>query len=175
MTALDAIVLLLVALGAVRGFMRGFTFEVMTLLSWLFGVIALRFFHADVSLFIEPMVGLGEATPIVAFALVFGGVFFASRMLGQRLGIGVRESVIGPFDRMLGLGFGAIKSIVVLTLLFLLVNLATDVAYGKDANRPEWMQESRTIPLLNASGRAIIDFVEMHRRSGEDEGSHAEN
>ncbi|MEM8696796.1 MAG: CvpA family protein [Pseudomonadota bacterium] len=168
MTALDAIVLILVGGGAIRGFMRGFTYEVMTLLSWLFGVIALRLFHGEATMFLGGFVGEGGAAPVLAFALVFGGVFFASRFIGRKLGIGVRESIIGPFDRILGIGFGAVKGLIAITLLFLLANLATDIAYGSAAERPGWMRESRTFPLLNASGRAIIDFVEL-RREREDE------
>lgn len=169
MTSLDAIVSILVIGGALRGFSRGFTFEVMTLLSWLFGVIALRLFHAQTTIGLESLVGSDGAAPILAFTLLFGGVFFASRYLGRRLGTGIRKSPIGPFDRVLGLGFGAIKAMVAITLLFLLANLATDIAYGGDADRPEWMTESRTCPLLKASGRAIIDFVEMRRQSAETE------
>lgn len=166
MTALDAIVLILVVGGAIRGGMRGFTYEVLTLLSWVFGVIALRLFHGTITEFLAGFVGEGGAAPILAFALLFGGVFFVSRFIGRKLGIGVRESLIGPFDRILGFGFGAVKGLIAITLLFLLANLATDIAYGGDAERPDWMSESRTFPLLNASGRAIIDFVEMRRDAG---------
>ena len=167
MTALDAIVLILAGGGAIRGFMRGFTFEVMTLLSWLFGVIALRLFHDDATLLFEALTGPGGAASILAFALVFGGVFFGSRFVGRKLGIGVRESIIGPFDRILGIGFGAVKGLIAVTLIFLLANLATDIVYGDGAERPAWMQDSRTYPLLNASSRAIVDFVELRRGSGE--------
>ena len=49
------------------------------------------------------------------------------------------------------------------TLFFLLANLATDMVYGPEADRPEWMVKSRTYPLLNASGRSIVDWVEARR------------
>ena len=82
--------------------------------------------------------------------------------------------MLGPFDRVLGGGFGALKGLLGVTLFFLLANLATDMVYGPKAERPEWMTKSRTYPLLNASGRAIVDWVEAQRklkarRVGEDE------
>ena len=49
------------------------------------------------------------------------------------------------------------------TLFFLLANLATDMVYGPQADRPQWMTKSRTYPLLNASGRGIVDWVEARR------------
>jgi membrane protein required for colicin V production len=48
-------------------------------------------------------------------------------------------------------------------LFFLLANLATDMVYGPQADRPQWMTRSRTYPLLNASGRSIVDWVEARR------------
>jgi membrane protein required for colicin V production len=71
--------------------------------------------------------------------------------------------LLGPVDRTLGGGFGALKGLLGATLFFLLANLATDMVYGPQSDRPEWMTRSRTFPLLNASGRAIVDWVEARR------------
>ena len=37
------------------------------------------------------------------------------------------------------------------------------MVYGPAAERPQWMTKSRTYPLLNASGRAIVDWVQARR------------
>ncbi|MBC2778208.1 CvpA family protein [Parasphingopyxis marina] len=171
MTALDAIVLILVGGGAILGAMRGFTYEVMTLLAWVIGVLALRLLYEPFNTVIGGFVGAQGAAPVLSFAIIFGVFFFASRFAGRRLGIGVRESFIGPIDRILGFGFGALKGLIAITLVFLLANLAMDIAYGGGSDRPDWMRESRTYPLLNASGRAIVDFVEMRKETGEEEPS----
>ena len=63
-------------------------------------------------------------------------------------------------------GFGALKGLIGATLLYLLANLVYDTAFGRAAERPAWMLESRTYPLLNASGRAIVDFVAARRNQG---------
>ena len=72
--------------------------------------------------------------------------------------------MLGPFDRVLGGGFGMLKGLLAATLFFLVANLATDLIYGPDEPRPEWMRNSRTYPLLNASGRAVVDWVETRRK-----------
>ena len=54
--------------------------------------------------------------------------------------------MLGPFDRVLGGGFGVVKGLLGATLFFLLANLATDMVYGPEAERPEWMTSSRTYP-----------------------------
>lgn len=163
MTGLDIIVLLLVGWNLVRGGMRGFVGEVLTLGAWVAGVVALKFLHTPVTDLFEAPVGTRSGAAILAFALVFGLVFAAGKLVAVRLGGAARRSVVGPVDRVLGAGFGALKGLILATLLYLAANLVYDTVNGRAAPRPAWMAESRTYPLLYASGRAIVDFVEWRR------------
>lgn len=161
LSALDIIVLLLVGGGLVFGFLRGFVGEVLSLLAWVAAIVALKFFHAPASEALGPSIGMGAS--VLAFALVFGAVFIAGKLIARRIGAATRNSMIGPVDRVLGGGFGALKGLIGATLLYLAASLVYDTIWGASAERPEWMAQSRTYPLLNASGRAIVDFVEERR------------
>jgi len=99
--------------------------------------------------------------------LLFLPVYIATKLFARTIGGKARRSVLGPIDRLLGGGFGMLKGLIGATLFFLLANLATDMIYGGDSDRPEWMTDSRTYPLLNATGRAVVDWVET-RRKGEE-------
>src|SRR4051794_6172703 len=101
------------------------------------------------------------AAAVLAFALLFIPSFLLVKLVARQLGgRSRRHAVLGPFDRVLGGGFGALKGLLGATLFFLLANLATDMVYGPQADRPHWMTRSRTYPLLNASGRGIVDWVQ---------------
>jgi membrane protein required for colicin V production len=163
MTALDIIVLLLVGGGLVRGAMRGFVGEMLSLASWIAAILALKLLHTPVTAALEGPVGTSAGAAVLAFALVFGIVFICGKLIARRVGGATRRSVIGPIDRILGGGFGALKGIIGATLLYLAANLLYDTFYGRAAARPDWMAHSRTYPLLFASGRAIVDFVEWRR------------
>jgi membrane protein required for colicin V production len=173
MTALDIIVLLLVGGGLVFGFMRGFVTEVLSLLAWVAAIIALKFLHTPVSAFLGDFVTPGGAA-VLAFALVFLVVFIAVRLLASRIGGATRQSIVGPIDRLLGAGFGALKGLIGATLLYLLANLIYDTGFGRTAERPAWMRDSRSYPLLNASGRAIVDFVQKRRERAAAPPTHTE-
>jgi len=67
---------------------------------------------------------------------------------------------------VLGFGFGALKGLIGATLLFLLLVMLYELAFSGDTRRPEWMTQSRTYPLLNASGDALSTFVRERRGSG---------
>jgi membrane protein required for colicin V production len=165
LTALDIIVLLLVlGLGAL-GALRGFTSEVLSLGAWILAIIALKFLHAPATALLEGPIGTRAGAAVLAFAIIALVALIGGRMIARAIGGHAKRSILGPVDRALGLGFGAVKGLVVATLLFLVGNLAYDTVYGRTAARPEWLAASRTYPLLNASGRAIVDFVEARRRS----------
>lgn len=169
LTALDMIVLVLVVGGAIFGVMRGFVSEVISLGTWIVAVFALKFLFAPVSSFVAPWVGTGTAGSILAFALVFGGVLIAGKLAAASLSSSVRYAGLSSFDRLLGLGFGALKGLLITTIGYLLVNLGHDTLFGGDAERPAWITESRSHVLLDAGSRAIIDFVEARRKGEDDE------
>ena len=167
MSALDIFVILLLGGGALIGFVRGFVHETLSLLAWIVAIAMLKLFHGQLT---EGLAGSGTdgaGAAVLAFALLFIPSFVLVKLLARSLGGRTRKSVLGPVDRFLGGGFGMLKGLLGATLFFLLANLATDLVYGPEADRPEWMTSSRTYPLLNASGRAIVDWVEARRRAGE--------
>lgn len=163
MTALDIIVLLLVVGGLVTGWLKGFVGEVLSLAAWIVAIVFLRLFHTQVTNALTGAVGTRAGAAVLAFVLVFGLVFLAGKLVARRVGGGVRRSVIGPVDRVLGAGFGALKGLIIATLLYLGANLVYDTIYGRIAPRPDWMANSRTYPLLYASGRAVLNFVAWRR------------
>ena len=178
LTALDILVLLLVGGGLFFGFLRGFIFEILSLLAWVAAIVALKVLHDPATALLEPLIGTRAGAAVLAFALVFGLVFIGGKLVARRIGGGVRTSVVGPVDRILGSGFGALKGLIGATLLYLAANLVYDTIYGRTAERPEWMASSRTYPLLHASGRAIVDFVEARRGmpvNTEEEGNQLSN
>jgi membrane protein required for colicin V production len=171
MTALDVFVFLLLIGGGAVGFVRGFVHEVISLLAWIVAIAMLKLFHTqlwgglEISFHFSP-----AAAAVLAFAILFVPSFLIVKLLARQIGGKTRRSpMLGPFDRVLGGGFGAVKGLLGATLFFLLANLATDMVYGPEAKRPEWMVKSRTYPLLNASGRAIVDWVEARRHKPQPE------
>ena len=165
MTALDVFVFLLLVGGGAVGFVRGFVHEVISILAWIVGIAMLKLFHTQLWTGLENSFHTSPAgVAVLAFALLFVPSFLLVKLLARTIGGKTRRhSVLGPFDRTLGAGFGLLKGLLGATLFFLLANLATDMVYGPEADRPEWMTSSRTYPLLNASGLAIVDWVEKRR------------
>jgi membrane protein required for colicin V production len=167
MSALDIFVIVLLGGGALIGIVRGLVHEILSLMAWVVAVIMLRLFHGPISVSLTEPVGTATGAAVLAFVILFLPSFLFMKLVARSVGRKSRKSILGPFDRVLGGGFGMVKGLLAATLFFLLANLATDVIYGPDAKRPDWMRKSRTYPLLNASGNAVVDWVETRRKGSE--------
>ncbi len=169
MTGLDISVLVLMGGAAVLGFLRGFVQEALSLGVWIVVVIGVRVLHTPIADRLIGPVGSESGASVLAFASIVIVLYALGRWAARSIGARSRKSVLGPIDRVLGFGFGMIKGLIGATLIYLLVVLIYDTVYGVDEPRPEWLAESRTYPLLNASGKAMVDFVEEQRKLADGE------
>lgn len=166
LNALDIIVLLLVAGSAVLGGVRGFVTEVLSLMAFLLIVLALKLFHAPLTHALLGTIGTATGAAVLAFAVIAGLTYFGGRLVANGVGRRVRTSVIGPVDRALGFGFGALKGLIIASLAFLLVVLVLDTIHGGPRERPMWLTRARVYPLLSVTSASVADFVDR-RRHGE--------
>jgi len=164
LNGLDIAVLTAVVGSALLGLKRGFVTEVLALFAWVAVVFAVKIFHLPVSQALTGTIGTASGAAALAFVLLAGLTYFLGRIVARALGDRVRKSVLGPIDRALGFGFGALKGLILASLAFLLAVLVLDTIGGGPTRRPVWMKEARTYPLLNSTSAAIADFVDRRRR-----------
>ncbi len=172
MTGFDIIVLLIVGVAAIGGFMRGFVQETLSLLGWALAIFAIRYLHTDATAFLFQYVGTPSVAAVIAFALLLVIPAAVMKLIAGRVGLTTRNSVLGPIDRVLGFGFGAVKGVVVAIMAFSLLVLGYDTAWGP-AGRPVWMTTARTYPFVNAASEAMVQLIDERQRrlNGEGEGA----
>ena len=171
MTGLDIIVLIVVGVGAVGGFMRGFVQEVLSLAAWVLAIFAIHYLHTDLTAIIYEYMGTPTTSAILAFALLLLIPSAAMKLIAGRAGRASRQSVLGPIDRVLGFGFGTVKGVIMVVMAFSLLVLGYDTIWGA-SGRPTWIVEARTYPFVNASSEALVQLIEERRsrlRAQEDE------
>lgn len=164
LTSLDIAVMLTVGGAAVLGLMRGFVTELLSLAAWVLVVVALKLFHTPVAAALAEPTGTAGGAATLAFALISGIGYFGGRMVANAVGSRTRASVLGPLDRALGFGFGALKGLILASLAFLLLLLAADFIGGGPTRRPVWIKDARSYQLLNATSASIVDFIDRRRR-----------
>lgn len=167
MTGFDIAVLLLVGLGAVTGFVRGFVEEVLALLAWIFSLVAIHYLHTPVSDFLVPRIGTPSGAAVLAFAILLLIPYAAIKLLGNWLGRASRSSVLGPIDRVLGFGFGAVKGILIVVVAFSVLVLGYDTVWGP-GGRPDWIKQARSYQFVDASSTALVKALAERRRAAID-------
>lgn len=168
MHAFDIIILLIVGATAIAGFMRGFVQEVLALAAWIFALVAIHYLHTPLSLALAPYIGTPSGASVLAFALLLLVPYAVVKLLGNRLGEASRNSVLGPIDRLLGFGFGALKGVIIAVMAFSLLVLGYDTIWGA-GGRPTWITQSRSYPFVNASSDALVKMIGERRKAAAQE------
>lgn len=167
MTGFDIGVLVLVGVGAITGFLRGFVQEVLALAAWAAALVAIHYAHGAVTHMLAGYLGshLGaSAIAVLAFALLLLVPYAVIRLVATRLGEASRSSVLGPVDRVIGFGFGAVKGILLAVLGFSIIALGYDTVWGVNG-RPDWITQSRTYPFINASSDDLVKMIGKRRHA----------
>jgi membrane protein required for colicin V production len=163
MTGFDIAVLLVVGMGAVTGFMRGFVQEVLALAAWIFALFAIRFLHTPLTNAIAPTIGTPSGASVLGFALLLLVPYATIKLVANWAGNHSRTSVLGPIDRLLGFGFGGIKGMIIIVLAFSVLVLGYDTVWGV-GGRPQWITQSRTYNFINAGSEALVTMIAKRRR-----------
>lgn len=165
LTAFDVVVLLMIAVGGLAGLARGFVTEVLSLLAWVGAFFAVRLLYPLGKPLAADLTGTDAGGAILAFVVIFIIAYILFNGVAQSLGGRTRDSIVGPVDRVLGLGFGAFKGLLVGAVLYLVATLVLDITDPGEP-RPEWLATARTAPILALTSRAMVDFVEERRNEG---------
>ncbi|MCP5396790.1 MAG: CvpA family protein [Sphingomonadaceae bacterium] len=162
MTGFDFIFMIIVGVAAIGGFMRGFVQEVLSLAAWILAIFAIHYLHTPLSNALYPYLETETGAAVLAFALLLLIPYAAMKLIAGRLGEASRNSLMGPVDRVLGFGFGAIKGSIIVVLAFSLLVLGYDTIWGVQG-RPLWITQGRTYPVVNAGADALVQMIEQRR------------
>ena len=164
MTGFDIAVLVLIGLGAITGFMRGFVQEVFALAAWVLALVAIHNLHTPLTDALMPYVKNASGSSVLAFAILLLVPYAIVKLLADRLGSASRNSVLGPIDRVIGFGFGAVKGTIITVLAFSVLVLGYDTIWGV-GGRPLWIIQSRSYPFVNAGSDALVKLIGERRKA----------
>lgn len=150
MNALDLAVAAVIALSGLFAFARGFVREALSIVAW-FGAAAIALYgFSDVYQLALKFV----TTPLLAQLAAGAGLFLTSlivlTILTGYAARFVKTSAASPIDRTLGLIFGVARGAVLVSLAYLLLDIALP-----PNDRPSWITEARSAPYL-AQGAGML-------------------
>jgi len=155
LTLFDIMALTLLAVSGGVGFFRGAVREMATVLALLVAAAAalwgLRFSGPLMRGMLEPV----WAANVAAVLLVFVVIYIALRLIGGRIANRVQATnVLGFLDRVIGAGFGLVRSLVVLGAFHLAL-----MAVAPPERIPQWIAGAALYPLTQAAGQVLKAFA----------------
>ena len=147
----DVVVLVLLGFSGILSFARGFSREVISVISLLLGLAGALFIYGryriDAQNFIQPTWLADAALFIGVFLLIYLIITFFMRGWAKE----IRGNQPGFLDRLLGLAFGLLRGTILASLFVLVVSKS-----ASEEKPAEWMTETTTYPIL----RQIADVIE---------------
>ncbi len=142
-TLLDFVVIGVVLLSTILAFIRGFTREMFSLLSWVGAAAAAWFLLPYTEPFARQVVDDVLASRIIASVIVFIVVLFTITFVSAPIAGRVRDSHFSSMDRLLGGLFGVARGAVLIVLGYVVLILF----YPKDS-QISWMRDAVSKPYL---------------------------
>lgn len=173
MNGFDIIVLIIVAVAAVGGFLRGLVQEVLSLASWVLAAFAIYYLHTPLTDQLKAYLDTEPTTSILAFALLLLIPYAAMKVIANNVGKASRNSILGPIDRVLGFGFGILKGALITVFAFSLLVLGYDTVWGYKG-RPEWIVTARSYPFVDAASRDLVKIIAERREKLQEESEASE-
>ena len=143
MNTVDAVILLVVAISAMFGFLRGLVREVLGLAAWVGAAFAAVYFFPSLQSVARAAISNPDIADPVAFGVAFLLVLIALSLVARAVGGAVRRSVLNGLDRTLGLFYGLARGAVFAIAAYLLAGV-----YEPADQWPQEVREARTMPTI---------------------------
>lgn len=162
MAGLDIIILIIVGVAAIGGFMRGLVQEVLSLATWILAALAIHFLHPILTQSLRGLYNSDPTTPTLAFALLLLIPYAGMKVIAGNASGASDGAILGPVDRVLGFGFGAVKGALIAVFAFSLLVLGFDNSWGYKG-RPTWITSARTYSAADAFSRQLVSVIAVRR------------
>ncbi len=153
MNPFDMAIVVILGYCVIRGIFRGLIKEVFSAIGVVAGFYVAYVYHETVSLILSEWITAPAYIHIISFVLLFCMVFLIITVIGLLLRFIVKIALLGVLDRILGAVFGALKAIVIVSLIYLL--LSTFLPQGGRS----MVLKSKLAPQVHAIGKGIVRVI----------------
>lgn len=123
MNWIDAIIVIILILAAVRGFINGFVKEVASLLALILGIWgAIKFSSFTAEKLYDYFDLTGKYVGIMAFIITFILIVIAIHFLGMLVDKLMKAIALGFVNRLVGIVSGVLKSVLIMSVIFVVLN-----------------------------------------------------
>ena len=151
---LDLVILAVLLLSGLIAAWRGFTREVLSIGAWVGAAVVMFVFGPRAVPLAAQYVSKEIFAEVIAYAAVFVIALLPLSYISYRIAEGVRDSYIGPVDRLFGFAFGIARGLVIVGVGFLVFT-----SLVAESRQPDWFREARLLPLMSSTAKVIASLL----------------
>jgi membrane protein required for colicin V production len=149
---IDYAIIGLVSFGLIIGFLRGFSLEVFSLIFWMLAILIGLSFSREFSVFLESTISKSLPKITASFALLFLITLTVGVLIRMLLGELINKPDLTFVDRLGGMMFGLVRSMLFGVMLVMLAGLT---ALPDDL----WWKESKLLPPFQIGAIWLRDHI----------------
>lgn len=136
----DWTIVAIIGISCLISIWRGFVKEALSLLAWVIATFVAIAFHPRLAIILAQWVDTPSIRTVLAFLLLFIGTLLLGALLNHLLVSVIRASGLGGLDRLLGVGFGVARGLLLVLAVVMFLPMLVPV------NQDAWWGQSRFIP-----------------------------
>jgi len=159
LSTIDIVIIVLIGISAIHGLFKGLIMSAASLIALIVGVwAALKFSYLTGAKLEEWFTLNAKITTVVAFTLTFVLAVFGVHLLGKILSSAVNCVSLGWLDKILGLLFGALKCVLLISIVISILESFDYLAQ----NLLSEAQDSLMYSIVKESGQTILNQLNFN-------------
>lgn len=153
---LDLTLIVVVLVSALLSMLRGFTREVLAIISWAAAAVTAFYFYPLGVPYAEKLHASinGKIAEGVSAAAIFFVTLIVVSIITVKISDMILDSKIGALDRTLGFLFGAARGLLLCVVAFLFFSWLVP-----EKTQPEWVRTAKMRPLLVSWGESLMSLM----------------
>ena len=120
---LDIVFAIILLIAMIRGALRGFVTELLSMSAVILGILAAVFFSAHLSTYVSMLLGQSMWSQIIAFLVLFIVVYLLVKLIEGLLHRGIEALSLKKLDSVLGFLLGALEGLLIVCIALLILDL----------------------------------------------------
>ena len=141
---LDIILLVSIIVSLFIGYSRGFIKETFSIINWLLAAWLAFKYYSDLQTITINFIDSNIIADAISFGILFLFLIITLTFLSNFISKNIKNSLLAPLDRLLGIFFGIIRAI----LLIIVVFIAGNQTIWVNNTLPKWIYESYSYPII---------------------------
>ncbi|SNC58851.1 CvpA family protein [Sodalis endosymbiont of Henestaris halophilus] len=148
----DYVIISIIVFSSIISLIRGFVCDALSLVTWVCAFFVARHYYNNIAIYFtnfEEQIVRNS----IAIAMLFVSILIVGAIVNYAITSLVKLTGLSSIDRVLGICFGAMKGILIVSAVLFTLDTFTDFSHCQD-----W-QESRMIPQFSGIIKLIFNYL----------------